>query len=92
MESVVTQKLLWLGGVLALGAIVLGLGLLADRLRGAAAQARARAGTTMTAGPVSASVMPARRTGPNCSPKTSAAAAAPAKGTSRANGVTVAAG
>ena len=53
---------------------------------------RARSqGMTITAIPSSTSAMPASRSAPNCSPKTSEDEQAPTNGTSKANGATVAA-
>ena len=92
METLTMLRLLWVGGLLLLAALAVGLGWLLDGLRVRRAYRRTRPGTTMTVSPASTSAMPARRSGPNRSPNTSAAAPAATKGTSSANGVTVAAG
>jgi hypothetical protein len=91
--------LISIGGLLALGAAALGLAYAVERLRSPGprgydeAGARPRpVGRRMTASPSSTMAMPASRSGPNRSPNTSVAAAAPTSGTSSPKGATVAAG
>jgi apolipoprotein N-acyltransferase len=92
METLTVLRLAWVGGVLVAAALAVGLGVLVEMLRERRAYRRDRAGATITASPASTSAIPARRRGPNRSPNTRAAAPAATKGTSSANGVTVAAG